>query len=92
MNAHLSFAQIAPSDRLPRGGMAGGPTFVQNGGAQRPSRRPPWPSGWSAMMLNGFFAAAVLLIYAALARAMGLDIKFHAVINGPMSSSRWPSR
>ena len=64
MNAHLSFAQIALLIAY-AGGMAGGQLFFKMAALRGPADG-PLAERLSAMMLNGFFAAAVLL-YAALA-------------------------
>src|SRR5712671_8162851 len=64
MNAHLSFAQIALLIAY-AGGMAGGQLLFKMAALRGPADG-PLVERLSAMMLNGFFAAAVLL-YAALA-------------------------
>src|SRR6266481_933172 len=64
MNAHLSFAQIALLIAY-AGGMAGGQLLFKMAALRGPSDG-PLVERLSAMMLNGFFAAAVLF-YAALA-------------------------
>ena len=64
MNAHLSFAQIALLIAY-AGGMAGGQLLFKMAALRGPADG-PLVERLSAMMLNGFFAAAVLF-YAALA-------------------------
>jgi drug/metabolite transporter (DMT)-like permease len=63
MNAHLSFAQIALLIAY-AGGMAGGQLLFKMAALRGPADG-PLVERLSAMMLNGFFAAAVLF-YAAL--------------------------
>ncbi len=63
MNAHLSFAQIALLIAY-AGGMAGGQLLFKMAALTGPTDG-PLVERLSAMMLNGFFAAAVLF-YAAL--------------------------
>src|SRR5712671_5208 len=67
------------SDRL-RGRHGRWPTFVQNGGAQRPSRRPP---GRAAVRHDAqWVLRGGRVVLCRTGRTMGLDIKFHAVVAG----------